>query len=190
MKASLLFVGWITLTVVACSPSTNESVAPRAEDAPIQAATTQPFLLTQALLDSVTTRVSPADSAITGDGFGVRNDGSDRNLKDIYTNKPLGRALRIGDIIVVRSFQNNNGGRGRLDFVDIMVRREAGFNEAGANFEYFRMDFDATTDYNLHPNGLVPTLDNTRDRGLDIARAGCVTCHRLAPGNDFLFTTR
>jgi hypothetical protein len=71
-----------------------------------------------------------------------------------------------------------------------MVRREAGFNASAGNFEYFRMDFDAATNYAQNPNGLVPILNNSRDRGLDIARAGCVGCHRFAVGTDFLFTAR
>lgn len=150
------------------------------------AAQTEPFLLTQALLDSVTTL---ADSAITGNGFTVRNDGSDKDIKDIYTNKPLERPLQIGDIFVIRNFYNEEGRRGSLDFVDVMVLRENGFNPFGRDFEYFRMDFDSTTNYLLHPNGIVPALDNIYDRGRDVARASCVACHRNG-GDDFLFTKR
>ena len=83
-----------------------------------------------------------------------------------------------------------DGIRGPLDFVDIMVRREAEFNPGAGSFEYFRMDFDAATDYTVNPNGLVPITDNSRDRGTDVARAGCVACHRFAPGSDFFFTVR
>jgi len=134
--------------------------------------------------------IAASDTAITGNGFEVRSDGSDLNIKDIYTSKPLGRAVQVGDIFVVRSFQNVNGRKGQLDFIDIMVLREASFNSAGADFEYFRIDFDPQTDYDLNPNGLVPVQSNSSDRGLDIARAGCVACHRFAAGSDFLFTDR
>lgn len=147
------------------------------------------FLLTQDLLDSITQMITPADSGITGNNFTVRNDGSDKDIKDIYTNKPLGRPVQIGDVFVIRNFLNHDGKRGKLDFVDVMVKREKDYSALGGDFEYFRMDFDSTTDYTLHPNGIVPALDNIYDRGTDVARAACVSCHRNG-GQDFLFTKR
>lgn len=183
------------MQLTACNAPGNEVVEPAiinpveitpAENPPVNA----PFLITQAMLDSVTVTVSASDTAITGNRFGVRTDGSDRNIKDIYTNKPLNRTVQAGDIIVIRSFQNIDGRKGPLDFVDIMVRREIGYNTSGADFEYFRMDFDPATNYSQHPNGMVPLLTNSLDRGMDIDRAGCLACHRFAPGGDFLFTDR
>jgi hypothetical protein len=89
------------------------------------------FLLTQKMLDAVIPVVAPSDTAITGNSFGVRNDGSDRSIKNIYTNKPTNRAIQVGDIIVIQCFINENGGRGTLEFVDIMVKRENGFDSSG-----------------------------------------------------------
>lgn len=189
MKTTL-FLSFGIILLTSCSSPEPQPVVPNENQPSETLPEIQPFLLTQASLDSVLVIVAPSDTAITGNAFGVRTDGSDRNIKDIYTNKPLNRAIRTGDIFVIRSFQNIDGVRGPLDFVDIMVRRESGFNATAGDFEYFRMDFDATTDYSINPNGLVPTLDNSRDRGTDIARAGCVACHRLAPGSDFHFTVR
>lgn len=187
---TILCLSFLIMLLTSCSSSDPEPVIPGTNPPSETLPENRPFLLTQALLDSVLIIVAPADTAITGNGFGVRIDGSDRNIKDIYTNKPLNRAIQVGDIFVIRSFQNINGRKGPLDFVDIMVRRETGFNASAGSFEYFRMDFDDATDYTRNPNGLVPILNNNRDRGLDIARAGCVACHRFAPGTDFLFTTR
>jgi hypothetical protein len=172
-----------TVGILSCATSEPEVEVEPSEEI-------KQILITQEALDEVTRIVAPADSAITGNGFGVRMDGSDRNIKDIYTNKPINRPIQPGDIIVIRSFFNVDGRRGQLEFVDLMVRREVGYNDTGGNFEYFRMDFDLATDYSLHPNGLVPILANQADRGLDIARAACVACHRLAPDGDFLFTIR
>lgn len=151
--------------------------------------TAQPFLLTQTALDQINTVSLASDTTITGNIFNVRNDGSDKNIKDIYSNKPFDRTVQTGDIFVIRNFLNEDGQRGALDFVDVMVRREDGFNPFAGDFEYFRMGYDSMTNYAMHPNGIVPTIDNVYDRGKDVARAACVACHRNG-GQDFLFTRR
>jgi hypothetical protein len=39
-----------------------------------------------------------------------------------------------------------------------MVKREAGYNPQGNDFEYMRIPFDAATNYTLHPNGNLPSV--------------------------------
>lgn len=181
---NIRFVVGTLLFVLCCSFASLKRNANRS-----QKSDNEPFLLTQRQLDALVVIASEADSAITGNGFTVRNDGSDITIKDIYTNKPPGRPVLTGDIFVIRNFHNLDGQKGKLDFIDVMVKREAGYNDFGGDFEYFRMDYDSTTNYRQHPNGIVPALDNIYDRGQDVARAACVACHRNG-GPDFLFTTR
>ena len=68
-----------------------------------------------------------------------------------------------------------------------MVKREAGFNTAGNDFEYMRIAFDPSVNYEEHPNGLVPDSTNSGVRGLgtNILTVNCVDCHKNTSG--FIF---
>ena len=71
-----------------------------------------------------------------------------------------------------------------------MIKREAGYNPLAADFEFIRIMADSTTDYALHPNGLLPdtTLTIVRGRDLVAGNTTCRNCHAAtAAEGDFLF---
>jgi hypothetical protein len=190
---------WLGLLMLAaaCQPDTTSEPAPT--DAPrgplIASSLAGPSgsgLISQADLDSAIRVVQPADRLILGNPFGVRTDPAEINsIREILTNKRLNEPFRPGHIIVIRSFENRNGERGNLRNNHIMVKRAAGYNPAGGDFEYINIDFDPQHDYARHPNGALPALTDTQNRGIDIARFRCVQCHQhTSAGGDFLFTSR
>jgi hypothetical protein len=146
----------------------------------------------QEILDNAVLVVQNSDLGITGNPFGTRFAAAEINsIRDISTNKRTNERIRAGHVFVIKSFQNQNGQKGQLINIHIMVKRENGFNPTGGDFEYINIDFDPTTDYAQHPNGELPALTDTANRGLDITRFACVNCHRHSSTNgDFLFTDK
>jgi hypothetical protein len=144
-------------------------------------------LIIQAQLNAVTLVSSPADTMITGNPFVEREVEERAHIRDIFTNYSTSEPISEGDIIAIRSFINENGRRGTLRFVDVMVKRETGYNTAGNDFEYMRIPYEASTDYSLHPNGMLPDTSQVQFRGLgtNILSVNCVTCHNRV--TDFIF---
>jgi hypothetical protein len=146
----------------------------------------------QGVLDSAVLVMHPSDLNITGNPFGTRFNATEINsIRDITTNKRADEALQVGHVFAIKSFRNNNGQRGTLINVHIMVKRENGYNPNGGDFEYINIDFDPNTDYTQHPNGELPDITDTVNRGIDVARFNCVQCHRhSSTAGDFLFTEK
>jgi len=71
-----------------------------------------------------------------------------------------------------------------------MVKHESSYNTTGGNFEYLRLKYNATIDYTQHPNGLLPDLLQTDSRNIDlvVSPESCVTCHKKASRNSFIFS--
>jgi len=151
------------------------------------------FILTQEQLDAVTLVNQNTDLGITGTPFGNRQNDSTRFLiRDIYSNVPVGQSLGVGSVVAIRAYEKKNGIRGRLKLIDIMAKHESGYNKSGGDFEYIRIMFDAATDYNLHPNGLLPDVGQIKLRGLDlvVSPESCTSCHRKAGRDSFIFSRK
>ncbi len=155
------------------------------------AASTAPnrVLITQQDLDEAVLVIAGSDTAILGNPFGVRTSRAEiESIRGMFASRSTNVApLLPGTVLVIRSHLNQNGQRGRLRNVHVMVKRERSYNPEGGDFEYINIAFDPATDYALHPNGLLPALTDRANRGLDVASFGCVACHRRA-GSRLLFT--
>jgi hypothetical protein len=148
---------------------------------------TKPFLITQALLDAATHVSAANDTLIIGNPFNEREIEMQDKFRSIFSNVPKSNQLKAGDIITIINYANVNGHRGTQLFTDIMVKRESGFNPEGNDFEYMRIMFDPSVDYQAHPNGILPDITNTKARGLggNILSVDCVTCHKRT--EDFIY---
>lgn len=180
-KASLPFL-LLTMLFTACADR---------EGTPRQ--TPGPFLLTQAGLDAVTEVPAANLDAITGDPFGARR-GEPATvaevMRQITANRRVEEPVTAGSVYTLRSFYHQNGQRGALKHVDVMIKREAGYNPLAADFEFIRILADSTTDYVRHPNGRLPdtTLTTARGRDLVAGNTTCRNCHAATTaGGDFLF---
>jgi hypothetical protein len=147
----------------------------------------KPFVITQELLDAATFVSAANDTLIIGNPFNEREIEAQNNFRSIFSNVPKSNTLKSGDIITIINFANENGRPGRQLFVDVMVKRESGFNAEGNDFEYMRIMYDPSVDYKAHPNGILPDIKDTNARGMggNILTVDCVTCHRKTA--DFIF---
>lgn len=177
---NLSLTGLLSLAVYSCSKDdTPQPVEPTAD-------TSVPFTLTQEMLDAAIFVSDPQDTLFTGNPFGQRELAARNNYRSIFSTSPKSQPLQVGDINAIRAFSNLDGEKGALLFVDVMVKREAGYNPQGNDFEYIRIPFDSLVDYQQHPNGVVPDLiSKNRGLGTNILSVNCVNCHRSA--NDFIF---
>ena len=149
------------------------------------------FILTQEQLDAAILVYRNADLSITGVPFNHRENDSTRfYIRDIYSNVPANGALTTGSIITIRAYEKVNNQRGKLKLIDIMVKHESSYNTIGGNFEYMRLKYSNSTDYTQHPNGILPDLLQTDIRGIDlvVSPESCVTCHKKASRNSFIFS--
>lgn len=175
----LLCLFFMCVTLYSC---TKESVVqPEVADGP------GTFLITQQALDAATFVTDARDTLFTGNPFGAREVEARPNFRAIFSSANKSQVQQPGHITVIRSFANVDGRRGTLLFADVMVKREAGFNAGGNNFEYMRIPYDSSVDYGLHPNGMLPEISNTSMRGVgtNILSINCVTCHVTTA--DFIF---
>ncbi len=117
-------------------------------------------------------------TTITGDETGVLGPAHEgaKGFREIYIND-IGKAVAYGEadypypmgtIIVKESFKAKEGGKGKLDSITIMVKREDGYDRENGNWEYVNADDE-----------------------LQISRQGqigmCIGCHSAASGRDFVF---
>ena len=178
----LTAIGIVYMSIFSYSCSKDDKLQP---DIPPE--NVSPFVLTQQLLDSATFVSEATDTLIIGDPFGAREPSAQNDFRSIFSTADKNQPLKAGHIIAIRAYTNKNGHRDKLLFVDVMVKRETGFNPDGNDFEYMRIMYDPLVDYNKHPNGLVPDINNTKVRGLgdNILSINCVSCHQRT--DDFIF---
>lgn len=165
-----------SMAIVSCSSDDDDS-------------TTIPemVVVTQNDVDVVSTSWK---SGITADEYGsavsIPHGGSGltsaETNRDVYSNQPLASAIVPGTIITKRTYKRNtDGSNGDLLATFAMVKREAGFWAEGGDWEYFKMPFNASTDYSAQPNGNLAGAEASGK--LD----GCKGCHTNAPGGNLLF---
>jgi hypothetical protein len=151
-----------------------------------------PFAVTQQQLDAAVMRGSAADSGIVGDPFnvfGTDTATTKHKIRDLFANVLPSAPIAVGSIWVRRAFSHDPLYRGNLINDVVMVKREAGFYPAGLDFEYFNIPYDSTTNYSLHPNGVLPPVADTTHRGTGSKLQTCVNCHvRSESGADRLFS--
>lgn len=130
------------------------------------------------------------ETAITGNQYGATvsiphggmNLTSAETNRDVYASQPIANDIEPGTIITKRTYKRNtDGSNGDLLATFAMVKREAGFWAEGGDWEYFKMPFNASTDYSAEPNGNLAGAEASGK--LD----GCKGCHTNAPGGNFLF---
>lgn len=144
-------------------------------------------MVTQSDVDMISTSWK---AGITGDEYGaaVSISHGDPTLssaetnRDVYANQALSGDIMPGTVITKRTYKRNaDGSNGDLQATFAMIKREAGFWAEGGDWEYFKMPFNASTDYSTQPNGNLAGAEASGK--LD----GCKGCHANASGSDFLF---
>lgn len=137
--------------------------------------------ITQAQLDAANKAI---ELNLTGGGFehGGAVSGGDNTYRDIFgsvANVPA--SIVPGTVITKKTWKATAGLKTDTLLVSFaMVKREAGFDPANQDWEYFMIPFDENNDYNVHPFGM---LDNANRGKLQ----GCIDCHTKAGSGDFLF---
>ena len=94
-----------------------------------------------------------------------------------------------GDVIVKRNYGGKNitaadvsGNRAKyLKAVTVMFKREAGYDSADQDWYWAKFKPDGS----LHTNPKGMMLAGRVAKGMPV---GCISCHKAAPGGDFLFT--
>lgn len=130
---------------------------------------------------------------ITGSEFGDAsiahggvNLGPNDTFRDVFSNlNGKNDPIKIGSIFTKTTFMKSGDERGDKLVNFAMVKRGDNYDPDNGNWEYSMIPFDAATDYNTYPNGILPRSENTEQRG---KIAMCIGCHVKADGNDFLFT--
>jgi len=74
-----------------------------------------------------------------------------------------------------------------LKAVTVMFSRDASYDPGNQNWFYAKYRPDGSLDKN--PKGVPLAGRVAKGVGPDGTDAGCIACHRAAPGNDFLFVT-
>jgi len=123
------------------------------------------------------------DLGVSGTPYGqdvsIPHNGStmspDSTIRDIYSNLNRAATIETGTIFTKHTFlMNEDGSKGDLQVTFAMVKREAGYNPEGGDFEYVMMPNDGSNDYVANPNGMLPDVGQTDMRG---KLAMCASCH-------------
>lgn len=143
--------------------------------------------LTQADLNSST---NPIEMDLTGTTFGDAtvphnagaSAGNHETFRDVYSSITDLANITEGTVITKRVyFRDNDGNKGELSHTFAMVKREAGYDAANNDWEYFVIPFDATTDYIAMPNG---DLSKAAASG---KLENCINCHTNDGNGNYLF---
>lgn len=108
----------------------------------------------------------------------------DETIRVVYTNfTPITKMAEPGDIIAKNTYMKTaEGEKGDLMASFVMVKREAGYNAEGGDWEWMNIGFDDTNDYTMNPFGVLPAA-GAANRGM---LAGCIDCHTKEPANSDL----
>ena len=135
----------------------------------------EPFTTTQADIDNSTFVVGTYDTAESSLGA----HGGDNTIRDVYASTSEGLDYRT--VITKRIYaKEENGDKGDLTEVYAMVKHEAGYNPDGGDWEWIIIPGSSVTTEN--PNGM---LSEARLRSKEASV--CISCHRVADGDDFSF---
>jgi hypothetical protein len=107
---------------------------------------------------------------------------SDSTIRDVYQNLIAKNDFTKKGAIIAKKiyYKNPDGSRGNLAITMAMIKRESGYDAANKDWEYLVMPVLPSTNYNLNPNGLVPSSGGSKN-------PLCIDCHKKAPGDDFSF---
>ncbi|MBT3802656.1 MAG: hypothetical protein HOG05_16025 [Bacteroidetes bacterium] len=147
-----------------------------------------PFVAVQ---DDLNMATNDFDLNVTGKPYGdatISHNGSsmpaDSTFRDIFTNlKKNADDVEKGTIITKHTYLMDNAGmKSDLQVTFAMIKRESGYFADGGDWEYVMMPFDASVDYTMNPNGLLPDTTSTMRGKL----ANCASCH-ASGGTDYIF---
>lgn len=142
-----------------------------------------PITLTQEMLDGVSNKIG----SWTGGDFahGADTNGSG-TVRDVFASiASLEGNVPVGTIITKKTWARD-ADEIKTDELYVsfaMVKREAGYNPGGGDWEWVMMPYDEMNDYSAHPYGKLPA-EGADGRG---KLEGCISCHAGAAGNDYIF---
>lgn len=179
-KLSIYLLAFVFIAgVTSCSDDDDDDAAGQ-----------EPYNVTQADLNASTTEI---DIGVTGTPYGedvtVAHNGQpispDSTIRDIYsTLDDVSEDIDVGTIFTKHTFiKDEDDSRKALAVTFAMVKREAGYNPDGGDWEYVVMPNDGSNDYEANPNGKLPPESAEGMRG---KLANCMGCHS-AGGDDYLF---
>jgi len=148
---TILIIGCISLLWISCSYNTPQVPA---------------FNVTQEQLNHATILSSAQDTAIVGDPFNAFASDTfttKHKLRDLFDNISLDKNVTIGTIMARRSYYYpwTQYKRDSLLNVVVMIKREAGYNPQGGDWEYMDIKYNKNTNYIQNPNGmLIGSIDN------------------------------
>jgi hypothetical protein len=160
--------------------------------------------ITQADLDNA--KIA-STAGIVGDpfnAFGTDTATTKHKLRDLFSSISNTTSVAEGDIFVRKAYwiaSTASPNRDSiLNFV-VMIKRESGYYPQGGDWEYIKIPYDKTVDYNQHPYGLLPTdtskstlPDSTKTNLRGRLQIQCANCHTGTgpgpgvPGSDNLFS--
>jgi hypothetical protein len=146
---------------------------------------TETFNLTQSSLDGVTNFIKSYTGGTFAHG-GPDGVSADSTIREIYASIPdLTGSIPVGTIVTKNTYKKNaDGSKSDQIYVSFaMVKQEAGYYTDGGDWEYIKIAYDGTVDYNTHPFGVLPA-EGSSSRG---QLSSCMGCHASASGSDFLF---
>ncbi len=141
------------------------------------------YTLTQSDLNNAKNSV---DLNITGKPYGdatVAHNGQplspDSTFRDIFTNLAKNDdPIKVGTIFTKHTYMMNpDGTKGQLQVTFAMVKHKAGYYTEGGDYEYIMMPYNASNDYNVNFNGMLPDTTQTDMRG---KLSMCAGCHQIA----------
>jgi hypothetical protein len=143
------------------------------------------YNITQAELDAVSGFIGEYTGGTMAHG-GPDGTSADSTIRLVYASiSSLDGDIPVGTIVAKNTYKRGADGNKTDElFVSFaMVKREAGYNTEGGDFEYIMIPYNETVDYSAHPYGILPDKNTDGWGKLEM----CMGCHLAAGGSDFLF---